>query len=242
MIFYSRNITLEALKSNTAKVKRVIFEHKINDSPKIIEIKEISKLQNIPIEYLNRYQIESLAKSSDHQGVAVEVELPDYQLKKLLAITKPNSAFIYISTATYEQNIGAIVRSAEAAGFSGVIIPRKVKISGTIARTSAGAIFHIPVIKESIFNSIKIFKENSFLIVGIERNGNNYTSTDLTGKIMLIIGGEDKSLSENVRTKCNEVVEIPQFGKVNSLNMSVAASIVIYEKVRQDISQQLTNV
>src|SRR5690606_33574111 len=94
-------------------------------------------------------------------------------------------------------------------------------------------LFHIPIIQESIFNTLTTCKKNGFFVYGIERDGNIYTKTDLTGNALFIIGGEDKSLSEQVRKKCDAILEIPQFGKVNSLNMSVATSIVLFERVRQ---------
>jgi 23S rRNA (guanosine2251-2'-O)-methyltransferase len=114
-------------------------------------------------------------------------------------------------------------------------MPPKMYVSATTVRASMGATEHIHVINESLFNAIKTAKKNLIKVVGIEVSGQNYYyESDLTGPVMLIIGGEDRSLSDEITKQCDLVVKIPLKGRVNSLNMSVAASIVIYDKIRQD--------
>jgi 23S rRNA (guanosine2251-2'-O)-methyltransferase len=238
MIFYGRNVALEAIRSNH-RVKYLYIERNINLNSKISEILNISKSNGIAIKELERNEISKLSNSDEHQGIAVEVEYSFGNLKKALQIKSDKSkAFIYISEATYEHNIGAISRSAEVAGLDGVIIPKQAEITPVVARTSTGAIFHIPLFKESIFNVVKEFKNNQFFIFGIERDGQRYFDVDISEDSLFIIGGEDKSLSESIRSKCDEILEIPQFGKVNSLNMSVASSIILFERNRQILSAE----
>lgn len=232
MIFYGRNVAQEALRSSLFRSSQLILQKDINQDSKISELIQSAKQSSTPIKYIDRSEISKLTHSDEHQGVAVDVE---YSLRKLskLAVQDKTNAYIYISTATYEHNIGAITRTAEVAGFQGVIIPKNVSITPTIARTSAGAIFHIPIYSESIFNAIKKFEQESFYIFGIERGGQHYFDVDLTENSLFIIGGEDKSLSESVSKKCDNILTIPQEGSVNSLNMSVATAIVMFDRVRQ---------
>lgn len=230
MIFYGRNIVIEALKSNYSS-STVYIQTDINESEKISELIELAKGQNVPIKNISRQELSRLTKSDEHQGVAIETDFHESKLQ--VDAIADNDAYIYISEVTFEHNVGAIIRSAECSGFKGVILPKKVEITPTIAKTSAGALFHIPIHKESIFNAIKKFKDSSYSVFGIEVDGESYFNVDLTGPSLFIIGGEDKSLSTPVRDKSDAILEIPLEGKVNSLNMSVAASIVMYERLRQ---------
>ncbi|MDQ6985361.1 MAG: 23S rRNA (guanosine(2251)-2'-O)-methyltransferase RlmB [Candidatus Dojkabacteria bacterium] len=231
MIFYGRNVVKEALTSKF-KSHKLYIQNNINKDNKISEIIALAKSRAIHVEDINPKKLSKLTNSNEHQGIAIEI---DYSVEKLSSINIPdfNDSFIYISDVTYEHNIGAIIRSAECSGLKGVIIPNNTNITGTVAKISTGALFHIPVYREAIFNSIKFFKDLGFKIVGIERDGEKYFESDLSGNNLLIIGGEDKSLSDRVRKKSDLIVEIPQFGKVNSLNMSVAASIIMFDRVRQ---------
>lgn len=232
MIFYGRNIVLEAIRSKH-KCLGLFVQEGINDNEKIDSIISEAKAKNIKVEFIPRKEISKITDSEEHQGVAVSVEFHYENLKNLTNDTDKKPSFIYISTATFEHNIGAISRSAEVAGMAGVIIPQNANITPTVAKTSAGAIFHIPIIRLSIFNAIKTLKDSGFYVFGIERDGRVYHSVDLSENTLFIIGGEDKSLSDSVRSKCDEILEIPQHGKVNSLNMSVATSIVLFERNRQ---------
>ncbi|MCA9380823.1 23S rRNA (guanosine(2251)-2'-O)-methyltransferase RlmB [Candidatus Dojkabacteria bacterium] len=231
MIFYGRNIVLEALKSNH-DVTKVIIQEGSEGNEKIDSIIKLAKSSNISISYQDRKEISRATNSEEHQGVYCDVKFKEANLKELINPEQEQS-FVYISTATFEHNIGAISRSAEVAGLTGVIIPKNADITPTVAKTSTGAIFHIPIVKLSIFNAIKLLKDNGFFVAGIERDGNKYYENDLTSNTLFIIGGEDKSLSDPVRDKCDMILEIPQHGKVNSLNMSVASSIVFFERNRQ---------
>jgi len=229
MIFYGRNVVIEALDSSLHEANKVFLQDKIKKDSKIHRIIKKAKDKGVTVEFLPRGDISKICKSEEHQGVAVGVE---FRIQDI-SLEQSNGAFLYISEATFEHNIGAIIRSAEVAGFNGVIVPKQVQINAVIAKTSAGAIFHIPIHSESIYNAIKKFKNSNYLIYAIERDGQKYFDVDLTQNTLFIIGGEDKSISKPLRKKCDEILEIPQKGKVNSLNMSVATSIVMFERLRQ---------
>lgn len=230
MIFYGRNVILEALRSKHS-VGVLYVQEGIRQDEKITEILSLAEQRNIPIEFIISKSLNKISKNTEHQGVIADVA---FNIDKLEIGNEPNQAYMFISEATYEHNIGAIIRSAEVAGFNGVILPKGVSISPMMARASVGALFHMPIFSASIFNAIKLFKSNGFQVIGIERGGERYTDVNMEADTLFIIGGEDKSLSEQVISKCDAVATIPQSGKVNSLNMSVAASLIMFERMRQE--------
>ena len=228
MIFYGRNVSQEALKSSQ-KINTLYLEDSINYDDKIANIVEIAKIRSIPIKKVSNKVLKDISGSSEHQGVLVDV---NFKYEIMSEIGNKDS-YIYISDFTYEHNLGAIARTAELSGVGGIIIPKMKQVSPVSMKTSAGSLFHIPVFKEAIFNVVKKLKDLNYQIVGIERDGKSFFNIDLTPPTLFIIGGEDKELSTQVRERCDEIAEIPQYGKINSLNMSVAASVVLYERVRQ---------
>ena len=135
-------------------------------------------------------------------------------------------------------NLGAIIRTCEAAGILGIIIPkdRSVDINSTVMKTSAGALENVKIAKvTNLVNVIDDLKENGYWIVGTAMEGDiDYRDVDYTGKIALVIGNEGNGLSKSVLQSCDYVAKIPMFGKINSLNASVAAGIMIYEMISLD--------
>ena len=235
MVAYGRNTVFEALKSDF-EVKDIYFQEQIHQDEKISQIMKLARERDIKPQFVSQKQLSKIAKSDEHQGVICSIQFHDYKLREILNRDNLNS-FVYISEATFEHNIGAIIRTAECAGLSGVIIPNNINITSTVAKISTGALFHIPIIQMSIFQTIKELQKNGFNIVGIERNGTKFTEVTLPKNNLFIIGGEDKSLSDQVRNESDIIIEIPQFGKVNSLNMSVATGVIIFEYVRQNYSE-----
>jgi 23S rRNA (guanosine2251-2'-O)-methyltransferase len=238
MIVYGRNTVLEALKSNY-DVLELYLQEFIPFDEKIKEINKHASKRKVEIKRTTHKALTKLVGEDEHQGIAAKINYHDANLYDVLSNLNSNTkskSFIYISDATYDHNIGAIIRSAECAGLAGVIVPTKINITSKIAKISTGALLHIPIIKLSIFQAIKSLHKEGYKICGIERDGNSYFNADLNQDCLFIIGGEDRSLTENIRTECDEILEIPQFGKINSLNMSVASSIVIFEHIRQILS------
>ncbi len=238
MIIYGRNTIIEALNSSH-NCEELFLQSDIHLDSKIETIKSLAQKQDIAIRTLSSKELKKLANSEETQGVALKVTFRENSLRDILPSAK--NAFIYISDATYEHNVGAIIRTAECAGFAGVIIPSDIKITPIIAKISTGAVFNIPIIRNPIFNTIKTFKDNGYFVFGIERGGSNIfeTTTPLTS--LFIIGSEDKGLSAPVIEKCDGLLEIPQFGKVNSLNMSVASAIVMYNYLRENYKEIKSN-
>lgn len=234
MIIYGRNTVIEALNSSHP-CEELFLQSDIHSDDKINLIRNLAIKNNISIKLVSLKELKRLTSSEETQGVALKIHFKEANLKEELE--KNGNAYIYISDATYEHNIGAIIRTAECAGFAGVIIPSDIRITPTIAKISTGALFNIPIIRSPIFNTIKAFKDNGYFVFGIERGGNNIFETSTPLKSVFIIGSEDKGLSKPVIDKCDGLLEIPQFGKVNSLNMSVASAIVIYNYLRENFKE-----
>lgn len=231
MIIYGRNTVIEALNSSH-DCEELFLQVDIHEDQKISTIKSLAQKKNIPIRNISSKELKKITSSEETQGVGLKINFHETNLKEALENAK--NGFIYISDATYEHNVGAIIRTAECAGFAGVIIPSDIKITPIIAKISTGAIFNIPVIRSPIFNTIKTFKDNGYFVFGIERGGDNIFESTTPLNSLFIIGSEDKGLSQPVIEKCDGLLEIPQFGKVNSLNMSVASAIVIYNYLREN--------
>ena len=229
MLVYGRNVAKEVLK-NPKKVKKVILQENFDD--KIINsLIEKSKLN---VEYVSKSKINDLCDGA-HQGIILDIT--DYQYTRLDDILKSNPSFIVILDHIEDpHNLGAIIRTSEAACVDAIIIPkdRQVGVNSTVMKTSAGALDNMRVsMVSNLVQTIDKLKENGFWIVGTAmENSVDYKTIDYSGKIALVIGNEGKGISRLVRESCDFVATIPMYGKINSLNASVASGIMIYEVVR----------
>lgn len=231
MIIYGKNMVLEALR-NKDKIKKVYLTK--NNLDLIEKYKQkISKIQISSIKELD------VLASGNHQGIVAEVE--EYGYVSLEEVIKKHKDDKNVSLAILDgledpHNLGAILRSADASGIDGIIIPknRSVKLSSTVAKVSTGAIEYVDVIQVvNLVNTIKTLKENGYWIIGLELDGSvDYRKQDYTGKIAVIIGSEGRGISKLVKENCDYLVNIPMVGHVNSLNASVSASILFYEILR----------
>lgn len=234
-----RNTVLELLRSGK-EVKRIFLQEFINQDTKINAIVKKARKQKIPIIRKNKKELDRTSQTGAHQGViAFSHESNNISLNDLIERKLANNQdirIVYIREAFHDHNIGAIIRTAECAGFDAVILPPKIPMTANIIRASTGASEHINIFNEALFPLLKECRKQGIKTIGIERTDSSkiYTETDLTGSVMLIIGGEDKTLSSEVLEKCDEAVIIPMNGKVNSLNMSVATAVVIFEVMRQN--------
>lgn len=228
MIVYGKNVAIELLNRNY-NIKKLILQDNFSDE-KIISLIENKK---IPTQIKRKRQMDDLAGGL-HQGIILDIE--DYQYKELDFIFKNNASFIVILDHIEDpHNLGAIIRTCEAAGVDAIIIPkdRQVGVNATVMKTSAGAIFNTNIIRVSnLANAIKRLKKNNFWIIGTDMHGTNYTELDYTTKTAIVIGNEGKGMSELTKKSCDFIATIPMIGEINSLNASVSAGIMIYEVVR----------
>ena len=226
MYIFGKNVAKETLENNK-KILKAIVSKDFSDKSIISMLEK----KNINIEYVSKFDIDKIV-SGNHQGIVLSV--PDYKycdLDELLVNDKP---FIVILDHLEDpHNFGAIIRTCEAAGVDGIIIPkdRSVSVNSTVMKTSAGALNNMKICMVTNLNRcIDELKDKGIWIVGTDMTDSvSYDSIDYDMPVAIIIGSEGFGISRLVREKCDFVVNIPMKGKVNSLNASVAAGILIYK-------------
>ena len=235
-----RNLVLEALKAQHP-INKLLLSRDIGRHSIVGQILYQAKQNGILIEYVDSRFIEKLSSTGRSQGVLAMVAAKDYvDLESLLkAPTRNDEPPLYIILDGIEDphNLGAILRTADAAGAHGVIIPerRAVGLTSAVSRASAGAVEYVPVARVgNLPQTISTLRELGIWTVGIDITGHeDYTKADYHQSIALVIGAEGKGLSRLVKERCDLLVSIPMKGHVSSLNASVAAALVLYEAARQ---------
>jgi len=233
-----RNPVLEALRSGQ-NISDIYIKEGVLIDAKIKEILDLAKSNKVRFKFVSKTFLDKISDGAIHQGVAaLKQEKIQPKLNKVLLSFEQNQInpfIIYIREVQNEFNVGGIIRSAESAGANLIILPPKTHLTPQMVRASMGASEHIEIINENLFVAIKTVKDWLVKVMGIELTGEKfYFQEDLKGPVMFIIGGEDRSLSKEITNKCDFVIKIPQFGKLNSLNMGVALAVVLFEKVKQD--------
>ena len=228
MIVFGKNVANELL--DTGKKINEVYLSKNFDDKSIIN--KLNK-SNIKIKMMDKKEMDRKYKGN-HQGIVLDIE--DYKYKKL--DDAYNKKFIVMLDHLEDpHNLGAIIRTSVAAGVDAIIIPKRrgVEINSTVMKVSAGALNKIDIIEEnSLAQAIEKLKKNGFWVYGTDmRDSINYTDVEYDNKTCLVIGSEGNGISKLVRDKCDFIISIPMKGKLDSLNASVAAGIVIYEVVRQ---------
>ena len=228
MLVYGRNSCEEVLKNNKS-IKKVYLDRNFSDKNLIFLIE---KLNLRPIFY-NKRELDELA-SGNHQGIIVDIE--DYKYANLDDLIKDNGFIVMLDHLEDTHNFGAIIRTCEASGVDGIIIPkdRSVSVNSTVMKTSSGAAMDMKICMVTNLNqTIRYLKDKGYWIVATEMGGSSYTEVDYKDNICLVIGNEGKGVSELVKKSSDYIVSIPMKGKINSLNASVACGILIYEVIRQ---------
>jgi 23S rRNA (guanosine2251-2'-O)-methyltransferase len=206
------------------------------------EIVQLARKRNVPLRFEDRSQLDRLAASRDHQGVlALAAARPASTLDEIIAGAKsPNSAkglIVLLDGVEDPHNLGAIIRTSLAAGAHGVVIPerRAAGLTDTVSRASAGALAHLPVAKvTNLARSMEELKEVGYWLIGLdEKAEQSYTQADYTAPVGIVLGGEGQGLHELTRKRCDFIVSLPTVGPVKSLNVSVAAGVVLFEARRQ---------
>jgi len=188
---------------------------------------------------LSRKTLEKISKTSAHQGVMAWAQWPEeVSVKQILVQAQKQGKdvfFIILPQVTYEQNLGAVLRTAEAARVDAVIVGnRSLPLTPVVTRVAMGATEYIPLIHENIFSAIRLLKEEGIKIIAAEAKAKkSIYETNLTGPIAIVLGNEHRGISQTLSERIDLAVKIPLFGKINSLNLSVAAGIMMYEVVRQ---------
>lgn len=235
-----RNVILEAFRSGKTIDKLYVLDG-CQDGP-VSTIKREAKKQDTLIKYVTKQRLDQMSETGMHQGVIAITAAFEYaEVDEILELarSKNEKPFIFILDGIEDpHNLGAIIRTAHQAGAHGVIIPknRAVGLTATVARTSAGALEHTLVAKvTNIGTTIEELKKEGMWFVCADMDGDIMYNVDLKGSIGLVIGSEGEGVSRLVKEKCDFKASIPMKGKIDSLNASVAAGILAYEIVRQNM-------
>lgn len=225
----------EALAAWRRPIERI---HVSRDAriPRLKEILDLSKQRGVPVRREDRLVLDRMAPGLSHQGIVAVVGDASYSS---MADLKDSGVpcVIVLDGVEDTHNLGAVIRSAEAAGASGVVVPERhsAPLSATVARASAGAVAHLPVVRVgNTVATLDDFKKRGMWVVGVDQEGDRlWTEFDYTTPVVLVFGGEHRGLRRLVREHCDALVRLPMLGKVTSLNVSVAAGVLLYEVVRQ---------
>ncbi|MFR8871814.1 23S rRNA (guanosine(2251)-2'-O)-methyltransferase RlmB [Paraclostridium sordellii] len=233
-----RNPVIEAIK-NDREIDKIMIANGAKEGS-IKKIVAMAKEKNIVIQYVDRNKLDEISTSHSHQGVIANVsDYRYYELDELIKSVEEKGEdpfFIILDEITDPHNLGSIIRTADAVGAHGVIIPkrRSVHITPTVAKASAGAVEYVPVCKvTNIVNTIKTLKEHGMWIAAADMDGQTFYEQNLKGPIGLVIGSEGFGISRLVKKNCDFTVKMPMVGNVTSLNASVAGSILLYEIFKQ---------
>lgn len=233
-IIYGRNAVMETLTSG--KEVDVLYVQRGANPAKIIAL---AKQRGIVVKELADERLTSMCGTPKHGGAALELAAAAYStVEDILAAAeqKGKPPFIIIADEIEDpHNLGAIIRTAEAAGADGLIIPkrRSATLNATVFKTSAGAAAWLKVARvANLVDTIKRLKEKGVWVYGMEADGTPYDKADLSGAAALVVGSEGFGLGRLVRENCDMILSLPMHGKVNSLNASVSAGIMMYEIVK----------
>lgn len=232
-----RNAVIELLKSGR-EIDRILIASAENKGS-LVKISALAKERSIPVKNVNMIKLDSIT-SQAHQGVIAFCAAHTYATVEDILKRAENAGhppFIIITDELEDpHNLGAILRTAEACGADGVIIPkrRNVGLTSVVAKTSAGAVEYVPVARVSnIASTMELLKEKGVWFYAADMDGKDWCSTDFSGAVGLVVGSEGNGISRLVKEKCDFTVSLPMQGKINSLNASVAASVLCYEIARQ---------
>ena len=218
-------------------IKKDINGELINELFALIKERHLV-VQRVPVEKINRIT------RKNHQGVVAFLSAVTYynieEVVPVLFEEGINPFLIVLDGITDVRNFGAIARTCDCAGVNAIIIPERnsVSVNADAIKTSAGALNYVPVCREkNLVNVVKFLKSSGYkVVVASEKSSVNYTLVDYTGPVALILGAEDKGISNDLLKLCDEFVSIPEFGNINSLNVSVAGGVMMYEVVRQRLN------
>lgn len=204
------------------------------------ELQEVLRRYEIPMQKVPLERIDRVTRKN-HQGVVAFTSAVTYQkldqIVPFLYEQGKTPLIIVLDGITDVRNFGAIARTCEVAGVDAIVIPARgsVSVNGDAIKTSAGALHSIPVCRENNLKEAVVFLRNSGIkvVAASEKAARNYTGTDMSVPVAILMGSEDEGVSPEILRVCDELVKIPQFGTIQSLNVSVAAGVMIYEAVRQ---------
>lgn len=231
-IIYGFHAVVESLEAGN--VNKLYIEEKLRGK-NVDKIKSLAQEKKVSISWTPKTELSKMADGGVHQGFVARVaEFAYADLTALLSnlTEKENATLLILDELTDPHNLGSISRTADATGVDGIIIPkhRAVGITPTAVKASTGALEHVPVARvTNLSQALTKLKEAGFWIFGTDMDGTSYEKWNTSGKIALIIGNEGRGISPNLKKQVDEMITIPMVGHVQSLNASVAASVLMYQ-------------
>ena len=244
-IIYGKNAVIEALEAGSRTFNKILISSASHADSKIEKIKELAKANGIVFQFVNIQKLNQIEPEGRHQGVIAQIAPVKYtDLDDFIEKHRGKTASVVILDGVEDShNVGAIIRSCVCAGVDGIILPsrRGVLINPTIEKTSAGAINHISIIKvNSLVNTVQRLKENNWWVIASDHHAkDNYYDVDYTDmNFALIMGAEHAGISKSLLKLSDFVIKIPMLTNFNSLNVSNAAAIILFERCRQIIKSK----
>lgn len=237
-VIAGRNAVVEALRGQRSLNKILLQEGAHGGS--VNELLALAKAKGVAVETVKAEKLDKLAAGLRHQGVAALAAPIAFQTLDSVfarAEAKGEPPFLLLLDELQDpQNVGALIRTADAAGVHGVLLPRRrsCPLNAVVAKISAGAVEYVPVVQiGNIAQTIEELQQRGCWVVGADMDGVDFYAANLTGPLVLVIGAEGKGVGRLVKQKCDDIVSIPMNGGVNSLNASAAGAVLMYEVVRQ---------
>lgn len=242
-LYEGRNAVMELLRAGRTVDKLFVAP---DQNGRMADIIALAKKSGAVITQVDRRKLDAMSETGVHQGVIAQAAAHEYvSIDDILQVARDRGEqplILVCDGLTDPHNLGAVIRSAETAGAHGVVIPkrRSVGLTATAAKASAGAIEHIGVARvTNLAAAIDELKENGVWVFGADAGGDKQLyEADFAGAAAIVIGSEGNGLSRIVHDKCDFIVSIPMKGKVNSLNASAAAAVLLYEAVRQRLGEE----
>lgn len=236
MIIEGRNAVVEALRGEVTVEKVLLLKDAQNLNAKTVL--SLCREKKVPVQFVDKLALERLSNTGDHRGfIAVAT---DYKYSELEELTvrhgKKPRLLVLLDGLEDPHNFGAIIRVVDCAGADGIVIPRRRNcgVTDTVVKVSSGAASHVKVAKVANLNdAIRELKEDGYTVLAADMGGESVYATDLRKDVAIVIGGEGEGVHQLTRKLCDGVIGLPQNGRVNSLNASVACGILLYECVRQ---------
>ena len=237
-IIYGKNAVLEALESGDREFNKILISNNSRPDSKLEKIKELASKHGVIFQFVAKEKLNQLEPEGRHQGVIAQISPVKYvDLDDFIEKHKDSQTSIVVLDGVEDShNVGAIIRSCVCAGVTGIILPsrRGVLINSTVEKTSAGAINHISIIKvNSLTAAIQKLKENNYWVIASDHHAkDNYYDIDYNMNFVLIMGAEHSGISKSLLKLADFKVKIPMLTNFNSLNVSNAAAIILFEAVR----------
>ena len=236
---YGRQPVLECLRAGRRRVYRLTMGRGIQPSETVSAILALAEERRIPVRRADGAPIEGIERGDNHQGMAAEVsEYPYAEIDAVLDGAGPKPLLLLLDHVQDPQNLGALLRTADAAGVQTVILPkdRAAEVTPAVVRASAGAAEHVQVCRVvNLHQAMEKLKKREIWLAGLETvpEATLYTEADLRGALGLVVGSEGRGLSRLIRESCDFLIRVPMLGRVGSLNASVAGAVALYEIRRQ---------